>query len=59
MALDDLPPDVRAAAAVAHPRLMRRGSVGERFMKCGKPSCACHTDKKARHGPYFVLTREA
>lgn len=51
MALDDLPPDVRAATAVAHPRLMRRGSVGERFMKCGKPSCACHTDKKARQGP--------
>ena len=58
MPIDDLPPDVRAAAAVvAHPQPMRRGSLGERFMKCGKPSCACHTDPKARHGPYFVLTR--
>jgi len=36
---------------------MRRGSVGERFMKCGKPTCACHVEAEARHGPYVVLTR--
>jgi hypothetical protein len=53
-----LPPEVRAtAAALAHPQPMRRGSLGERFMKCGKSTCACHTDTDARHGPYFVLTR--
>jgi len=58
MPSDDLPPDVRAAAAVvAHPQPMRRGSLGERFMKCGKPACLCHSDPNARHGPYFVLTR--
>lgn len=53
-----LPPDVsEALTALADPQPMRRGSLGERFMKCGKPACACHTDDKARHGPYFVLTR--
>lgn len=58
MPIDDLPPDVRAAAAVvAHPQPMRRGSLGERFMKCGKPACTCHSDPNERHGPYFVLTR--
>ena len=36
---------------------MRRGSLSERFVKCSKPGCACATDSKARHGPYFSLTR--
>jgi len=56
--MDDLPPDVRSAAGVlARPQPMRRGSLGERFMKCGKAACACHADQDARHGPYFSLTR--
>ena len=58
MPIDDRPSDVRATATVlTHARPMRRGSVGARFMKCGKPTCACHADPDARHGPYFVLTR--
>ncbi len=58
MPVDEIPPDVRAAVAVvAHPRPMRRGSLGERFMKCGKPACGCHSDPNARHGPHFVVTR--
>jgi hypothetical protein len=36
---------------------MRRGSLAERYMKCGQPSCPCHRDPKARHGPYFSITR--
>lgn len=36
---------------------MRRGSLGQRWMKCGKERCACATDEGARHGPYFSLTR--
>ena len=36
---------------------MRRGSVSERTIKCNKPGCACARDPKARHGPYFSLTR--
>lgn len=44
------------ADSLAHPVAMRRGSVGERFMKCSKPNCACSTNPDARHGPYPVLT---
>jgi hypothetical protein len=36
---------------------MRRGSVSERTMKCGKAGCPCQEDRKARHGPYYSLTR--
>jgi hypothetical protein len=35
---------------------MRRGSISERRMKCGKPACPCQQDVDARHGPYFSLT---
>lgn len=52
------PPRVQVlAAALSQPQPMRRGSVSERWMKCGKPGCPCQTDKKARHGPYFSVTR--
>jgi len=36
---------------------MRRGSVSERTIRCGKPGCACAQDPKARHGPYHSLTQ--
>ena len=36
---------------------MRRGSLSERTVKCGKPGCCCGEDPDARHGPYFSLTR--
>jgi hypothetical protein len=35
---------------------MRRGSLSERTIKCGKPGCACAQNPKARHGPYHSLT---
>ena len=35
----------------------RRGSVSPRMVKCGKPSCPCAHDPKARHGPYNSFTR--
>ena len=35
---------------------MRRGSVSERFVKCGKSACPCAQDPKARHGPYLSYT---
>lgn len=25
--------------------------------RCGKPTCRCHTDPEARHGPYYDWTR--
>ena len=45
------------AAALAEPTMMRRGSVSERSMKCGRKECRCQHDPQARHGPYYSLTR--
>lgn len=55
---DEVPETVEELAHIlSHPRPMRRGSVGERWIKCGKERCACARDEGARHGPYFSLTR--
>jgi hypothetical protein len=54
----EIPPSVRdLATALSQPKPMRRGSISERSMKCGKASCPCQKDPKARHGPYYSLTR--
>lgn len=45
------------AARLADPNPMRRGSVSERYMKCGQRECQCQEDLQARHGPYYSLTR--
>ena len=45
------------AAELAQSKPMRRGSLSQRTIKCSKPGCACADDPKARHGPYFSLTR--
>ena|ERR1035441_2739335 len=45
------------AAQLAEAKPMRRGSLSERMVKCGKPGCPCGEDRDARHGPYFSLTR--
>ena len=29
------------------------GTLLKSLMKCGKPSCRCHQDPAARHGPYY------
>lgn len=53
-----IPSSVRELATVlSQPKPMRRGSISERAMKCGKASCPCQQDPKARHGPYYSLTR--
>jgi hypothetical protein len=52
------PADVtEVAARLAKPKPMRRGSISERFMKCGQATCRCHKDPAARHGPYVSVTR--
>lgn len=33
-----------------------KGSISKRCIPCGNPNCACHTDPKKRHGPYYQLT---
>jgi len=54
----DVPAAVRNALdLMLEPRPMRRGSLSERYMKCNKFGCPCSQDPKARHGPYFSLTR--
>jgi hypothetical protein len=32
-------------------------SLVERYMKCGKPNCHCHTAPEAKHGPFYYLNR--
>ena len=60
MRMENSPPPShlrQLAAELAKPKPMRRGSLSERTIKCSKPGCACADDPKARHGPYFSLTR--
>ena len=45
------------AAQIAEPTPMRRGSLSERYVKCSKPGCPCAEQPRARHGPYYSLTR--
>lgn len=33
-----------------------RGSILERFSRCGSPGCACHDDPPRLHGPYWQWT---
>jgi hypothetical protein len=54
----DVPSRVRElATGLSQPKPMRRGSLSERKVKCSKPGCPCGRDPKARHGPYYSLTR--
>jgi uncharacterized protein DUF6788 len=39
--------------------LFCKGTVLARRMKCGQPSCPCHTDPDKRHGPYWEWTYKA
>ncbi len=48
----------KIASAIASIDLALPGSVEVRRTRCGKPSCRCHTDDAARHGPYIVWTRK-
>jgi hypothetical protein len=35
---------------------MRRGSVVEQYLRCGKSPCCCKKPGHPGHGPYFALT---
>jgi len=37
---------------------MRRGSLVEQHLKCGKSPCCCQAPGHPGHGPYFALTRK-
>jgi hypothetical protein len=32
------------------------GSINRLKLRCGKPTCVCHKDPQARHGPYPYWT---
>jgi hypothetical protein len=54
----EVPSRVRQLAdELAHAQPMRRGSLSERTIRCGKAGCACAANPKARHGPYHSLTQ--
>lgn len=58
MANEEVPAAVgELATGLAETKPMRRGSVSERWMKCGQKGCRCQQDPQARHGPYYSLTR--
>ncbi len=52
-ALDRLTAELAAAAGPALP-----GTLTVRAYACGKPSCRCHGDPPALHGPYAERTRK-
>ena len=37
---------------------MRRGSIVEQYLKCGKSPCCCKARGHTGHGPYFTFTRK-
>ena len=39
------------------PPAVLHASLLERFLKCGKARCHCHTQGAPRHGPFFYLNR--
>lgn len=48
----------RIATALARIDFALPGSIQTRHTRCGKPTCHCHSDPAARHGPYIVWTRK-
>jgi hypothetical protein len=37
---------------------IRRGTVLDRFVRCGNPNCRCRADPPELHGPYYEWTRK-
>ena len=44
------------AAELVDIGFMLKGSISQRFLPCGTPSCRCHSDPSQRHGPYWQWT---
>ena len=45
-------------ASVADIGPIRRGTVLDRFVRCGNPNCRCRADPPELHGPYYQWTRK-
>jgi hypothetical protein len=48
----------RIAAAIAEIGFALPGTLTERPMRCGHPTCRCHADPPQLHGPYHQWTRK-
>jgi hypothetical protein len=49
----------RIAAELARLGPALPGTLTERHVRCGHPSCRCHADPPHLHGPYHQWTRKA
>jgi hypothetical protein len=38
--------------------LVLRGTIAQRLMRCGNPTCRCKAHPPQLHGPYYVWTRK-
>jgi hypothetical protein len=47
---------VRLQARLREIGFICAGTLVERWMQCGKPNCACASDRASQHGPYFQLS---
>ena len=45
-------------AALARTAKVLPGSIQQRQMRCGQPSCGCHANPPRLHGPYWQWTRK-
>ena len=52
-------PGVAFGAKLQAVGFIGQGSVQTRRIACGSPTCRCHHDPDARHGPYHYWTRKA
>lgn len=51
------PPGKRVAAELGGIDYALPGTLGRRFMRCGKANCRCKADPPLLHGPYMHWTR--
>lgn len=51
------PPGKQIAAELAGIDYALPGTLGRRFMRCGKANCRCKSDPPILHGPYLHWTR--
>ncbi len=47
----------RIATEIAELGFVLPGSIGLRYLTCGKPGCRCAADPPVPHGPYPIWTR--
>jgi hypothetical protein len=55
---DLLPGYQKLQAALTRIGYFRRGSVGSRMIRCGRPDCHCNASPPLLHGPYYAWTRK-